>query len=377
MEQLARNNYYHLIFDDKDITQRTGFYIVSMQDSKNFNVGINRNVNTIQGALNKKLFLGIDNNNFQFEVTLVKASKVKDVFIAEEITQKDIENLCRYILRNEPKAIEKDNKLYYGIFTTGEGYNTINNKGYITFKFVMTEPYIYSKEIVKEFDTSISDEIELKNDTDLIDEETFIDIEFNSDFEFNPNPINLFNKNTSTYGSLWNDGTIQKTKEQKISDYIIISDKKNLNIKMDNYFFCSFGWYDESKNFICRTVYLKTIEKPTNAKYVRISYNADNNNEDSIIFTGTIANTYDYLPQNSIIIKNMNNNDCIKLDNLISNHNYKIYGEEMLIIDETNPKAIIYSPEFIKLDYKPNIIKIECNSTVIGAIKYKIKYSIK
>ena len=73
----------------------------------------------------------------------------------------------------------------------------------------------------------------------------------------------------------------------------------------------------------------------------------------------------------------MNNNGCIKLDNLISNHNYKIYGEEMLIIDETNPKAIIYSPEFIKLDYKPNLIKIECNSTVIGAIKYKIKYSIK
>ena len=59
------------------------------------------------------------------------------------------------------------------------------------------------------------------------------------------------------------------------------------------------------------------------------------------------------------------------------NDNYKIYGEEMQIVDITNPKEIIYSPEFIYLDYKPNIIKIECNARITGNIKYQIKYGIK
>lgn len=263
MNQLARNNYYHLIFNNEDVTQRTGFYLMTMVKDTEFNVGLNRSVNTTDSVFNKKLFLGTNNNNFEFEVTLVKARKVKDVFVAEEITQKDIKNLCRYILRNEPKAIEKDNKLYYGVFTTATGELYGNNNGYVTFKFVMTEPYIYSKEIVKEFDTSISDEIELKNDTDLIDEETFIDIEFNS---------------------------------------------------CDN----------------------------TSIKFV-----------------------------------NTNNNSCIELNNLTKNNNYQIYGEEMQILNKDNYKEIVYSPEFICLDYKPNIIKIESENSITGVIKYQIKYGIE
>ena len=46
-----------------------------------------------------------------------------------------------YSQGNEP-AIEKDNKLYYGVFTTATGELYGNNNGYVTFKFVMTEPYI-------------------------------------------------------------------------------------------------------------------------------------------------------------------------------------------------------------------------------------------
>ena len=263
MNQLARNNYYHLIFNNEDVTQRTGFYLMTMSKDTEFNVGLNRSVNTADRGFNKKLFLGANNNNFEFEVTLVKASKAKDTFIAEEICEEDIEELCRYILRNEPKAIEKDNKLYYGIFTTAFGEFKSNNKGYITFKFVMTEPYIYSKEIVKEFDTSISNEIELKNDTDLIDEEIFIDIEFNSG-------------------------------------------------------------------------------NNTKVKFI-----------------------------------NMNNNSYIKLNNLTKNNNYQIYGEEMQILNKDNYKEIVYSSEFIYLDYKPNIIKIETKNNITGIIKYQIKYGIK
>ena len=263
MNQLARNNYLHLFFDNEDITQRTGFYIASMQKSKNFNVGLNRNINTIQGALNKKLFLGTTNDNFEFEVTLVKARKINGYLRAKEIHEEDIEELYRYIVRNEPKAIEKDDKLYYGIFTTAEGYNTINNNGYITFKFIMTEPYIYSKEEVRAFNTAISNEVELRNGTDLIDEKTFIDIEFNSG--------------------------------------------DNTSIKFTNY----------------------------------------------------------------------KNDSFIELNSLTKNNNYKIYGEEMQIINLDNPKEIIYSPTFIHLDYHPNIIKIESENSISGAIKYQIKYGIK
>lgn len=263
MNQLARNNYNHLIFNNEDITQKTGFYLMTIERDTEFNIGINRNINTADSVFNKKLFLGTNNNNFEFEVTLVKANKVKDVFIAEEIHEEDIEELCRYIIRNEPKAIEKEDKLYYGIFTTATGEFKSNNKGYVTFNFVMTEPYIYSKEIVKEFDTSISNEIELKNDTDLIDEETFIDIEFNSG-------------------------------------------------------------------------------NNTKVKFI-----------------------------------NMNNNSSIVLKKLKKNNNYQIYGEEMQILNKNNYKEIVYSPEFIFLDYKPNIIKIETKNDITGIIKYQIKYSIK
>lgn len=373
MNQLARNNYYHLIFNNEDVTQRTGFYLMTISKDTEFNVGLNRSVNTADSVFNKKLFLGTNNNNFEFEVTLVKASKVKDVFIAEEIHEEDIENLCRYIIRNEPKAIEKEDKLYYGIFTTATGEFKSNNKGYITFKFVMTEPYIYSKEIVKEFDTSISNEIELKNDTDLIDEETFIDIEFNSDF------FNLFNKNNSVQGYLLSDGTIKEITNVKTSDYIDISDKKDLHTNATRFA----SWYDSNKNFISflgrnsENTKLDLSEKPSNAKYIRFSYNTWDE-EMVMLVNGNLPNRYiDFKEETPLIIKNMNNNSYIKLDNLMSCHNYKIYGEEMQIIDETNPKAIIYSPEFIYLDYYPNIVKIECNSIITGTIKYQIKYSIK
>lgn len=263
MNQLARDDYLHLIFDNEDITQKTGFYLMTMEKDTEFNVGLNRNINTTDSVFGKKLFLGTNNDNFNFEVTLIKTREVNNDFIAEEIHKEDIENLCRYIIRNEPKIIEKNDKLYYGIFTTANGKFYGNNNGYITFKFEMTEPYIYSKEIVKEFDTSISNEIELKNDTDLIDEETFVDIEFNS--------------------------------------------RDNTSIKFTN----------------------------------------------------------------------INNGSCIELNNLIKNSNYKIYGEEMQIINLDNPKEIIYSPNFVYLDYKPSIIKIESENIITGAIKYQIKYGIK
>ena len=261
MEQIFNCN--HLIFNGEDVTQKTGFYIASMQDSKNFNIGLNRNIKTIEGAFGKKLFAGIDKDNFDFEVTLVKAKNINGLLVADEIHNEDIENLYRHIVRNEPKAIEKDDKLYYGIFTIAEGYNIPKNKGYITFKFVMTEPYIYSKEIIKEFDTSKSNEIELVNDTDLIDERLFIDIEFNSG-------------------------------------------------------------------------------NNTDVKFI-----------------------------------NINNNSCIELHNLTKSNNYRIYGERKQIINEDNYKEIVYSPEFIYLDYKSNTIKIESENNITGAIKYQIKYGIK
>ena len=263
MNQLARNNYNHLIFNNEDITQKTGFYLMTMEKDTEFNIGLNRNIKTTEGVFGKKLFLGTNKDNFDFEITLVKAREVKGDLVADEIHNEDIKNLCRYIIRNEPKAIEKDNKLYYGIFTTSSGEFYNNNEGYITFKFVMTEPYIYSKEIVKKFNTKEFNEIELKNDTDLIDEETFIDIEFNS---------------------------------------------------CDN----------------------------TSIKFV-----------------------------------NTNNNSCIELNNLTKNNNYQIYGEEMQILNKDNYKEIVYSPEFICLDYKPNIIKIESENSITGIIRYQIKYGIE
>ena len=121
MNQLARNNYNHLIFDNEDITQKTGFYLMTMEKDTEFNIGLNRNIKTTEGAFGKKLFLGTNKDNFDFEITLVKAREIKGNLMADEIHNEDIENLCRYIVRNEPKAIEKDNKLYYGIFTTSNG----------------------------------------------------------------------------------------------------------------------------------------------------------------------------------------------------------------------------------------------------------------
>ena len=263
MNQLARNNYNHLIFNNEDITQKTGFYLMTMEKDTEFNIGLNRNIKTTEGVFGKKLFLGTNKDNFDFEITLVKAREVKGDLVADEIHNEDIKNLCRYIIRNEPKAIEKDNKLYYGIFTTSSGEFYNNNEGYITFKFVMTEPYIYSKIIERKFDTSVSNEIELVNDTDLIDEEIFIDIEFNSG-------------------------------------------------------------------------------NNTDVKFI-----------------------------------NMNNDSCIELHKLTKNNNYKVCGEEMQILNEDNYKEIIYSPEFIYLDYKPNTIKIESENSIKGVIKYQIKYGIK
>ena len=373
MNQLARNDYLHLFFDNEDITQKTGFYLMTMEKDTEFNVGLNRNINTTDSVFGKKLFLGTNNDSFNFEVTLIKAREVNNDFIAEEIHKEDIENLCRYIIKNEPKAIEKDDKLYYGIFTTATGKFYSNNNGYITFKFVMTEPYIYSKEIVKDFDTSINNEVELKNDTDLIDEETFIDIEFNSNF------FNLFNKYNSVQGYLLSDGTIKEITNVKTSNYIDISNKKDLHTNATRFA----SWYDSNKNFISflgensESIELDLSKKPSNAKYIRFSYNTWD--EDKIMLVnGDLPNEYiSFVEETPLIIKNINNNSCIKLDNLMSGHNYKIYGEEMQIVDITNPKEIIYSPKFIYLDYKPNIIKIECNARIIGNIKYQIKYGIK
>ena len=49
----------------------------------------------------------------------------------------------------------------------------------------------------------------------------------------------------------------------------------------------------------------------------------------------------------------------------------------MQILNKDNYKEIVYSPEFICLDYKPNIIKIESENSITGVIKYQIKYGIE
>ena len=46
MNQLARNDYLHLFFNNEDITQKTGFYLMTMEKDTEFNVGLNRNINT-------------------------------------------------------------------------------------------------------------------------------------------------------------------------------------------------------------------------------------------------------------------------------------------------------------------------------------------
>ena len=85
MNQLARNNYYHLIFDNEDITQRTGFYLLTMERDTEFNVGVNRNIKTTEGTFGRKIFLGVQDDTFDFDITLVKAKEINNTLITEEI----------------------------------------------------------------------------------------------------------------------------------------------------------------------------------------------------------------------------------------------------------------------------------------------------
>ena len=381
MNQLARNNYNHLIFDDEDITQKTGFYLMTMEKDTEFNVGLNRNIETVESSFYKKLFLGVKDNTFEFEITLVKAKEIKGDLIAEEIHNEDIENLCRYIIRKEPRAIEKDDKLYYGVFTTANGKFYGNNNGYIIFKFVMSEPYIYSKVIEREFNTNISNKIELLNDTDLIDEKTFIDIEFKYPI------LNLLDTSNNVVGALnmngeiileriEEDGTLTSYLNIRTSDFIDIEGKDKL------YSNVSVGyWYDKNKKVISnftKDYEMTLLEKPKNAKYLRVSFYDYRLENFHMLVNGECPTSYiEYIgtdiPINFI---NITNNSFIKI-NKFNNNNYKIYGERKQIINEDNYKDIIYSPNFIYLNYGLNEIKVECEMKITGIIKYQIKYGIK
>lgn len=382
MNQLARNNYYHLIFDNEDITQRTGFYLLTMERDTEFNVGVNRNIKTTEGTFGRKIFLGVQDDTFDFDITLVKAKEINNTLITEEIHDEDIEELLRYVIKKEPKAIEKNDRLYYGNFTTANGWYDSANQGYVNFKFIMSEPYLYSKTVEREFDTSIENEIELKNYTDLIDEKTSIDVEFSYPYlnilDTSVNEVGVLNDGGDVITSkVEDDGTTTSYENMRTSDFIDTYERNNLYSNVS--IWC---WYDRNKKFISQfakgNYEMALLEKPENARYLRVSfYNYRLENFHMIINGGIPTSYIGYIGTNiPVKFTNITNNSYIELNSLKGN-NYEVYGEEKQIINTDDYREIVYSSNFINLDYKLNTIKIDCDLKITGKIKYQIKYGIK
>lgn len=165
---LQSHNANYFKFDGK-MDKR--WLIVNTSNDTSFNFGRSKTVNTESGAF-QPTYTGITSSlpSLTLEVFRVdyKGEPCK-------MTTQDMFELNKWLDRKEPKALEMNGFIYYGIFSPQSGKWFPNNFGLFELKFDMIVPYMYGAMVNNKFIITTSKIVEIENKSN-VDEEVYADI---------------------------------------------------------------------------------------------------------------------------------------------------------------------------------------------------------
>lgn len=151
--------------------------IVSVDNSKkNSQFGVEQEI-VEDNSTNIPLFLGVKRKCPTIPITMMK---MNDFGNAESFTDKELDNICRWLFQDEYKPfISWDNTgiIYYVIFTKGDSFYNCAKEGYLNLEMRLNAPHGYSNQLINFHQVTDKKVIELHNGSN-INTIVYPDIEF-------------------------------------------------------------------------------------------------------------------------------------------------------------------------------------------------------
>lgn len=160
----------HFRFDGE---LKEGWLLVNTTNDTTFSIGRKKSIQTEDGVL-QPIFKGITSELPSFNFEIFKVDESNDPC---EMTREDIFELNRWLDRNEPRALEVDGFIYYGLFSPQTGIWYPNNWGRIELKFDMILPYAFMNVIDSTITVNGVENIKIKNKSNVHKDYVYPDIE--------------------------------------------------------------------------------------------------------------------------------------------------------------------------------------------------------
>ena len=251
---LQLHNAKHFRFDGK-LDKR--WFIVNTTNETSFSLARKKSLQ-IETGIFQPVFKGITSElpSFDFEIF-----KVNDNLEPVEMTTQDLFELNKWLDRSEPKPLEVNGFIYYGIFSPQNGMWYPNKLGRIELKFDMAVPYMYGAVVENNYRVKKSKIINIENKSN-IDELVYPDIE-----------IMVINGDSVTIKNLTNG------KETTLN-----------NLKVDNIY----RIYNQERQMVNLTNVKENVYFNSNRKYINLVYGI---NRFSITTNGEVKVKFTYQPK--------------------------------------------------------------------------------
>lgn len=139
---------------------------------------------------NKITSYSIENDRPSITLELIKRSGVNVL----PITDIELDNISRILFTKDMGILQDGDRLYYGWFVEGSSFRNLAKQGYITLKFELASPYVYTSIYTDAIVVSNTKTIELQN-VSTSNERLYMDIELVASAAGNVTITNLLNGN--------------------------------------------------------------------------------------------------------------------------------------------------------------------------------------
>lgn len=162
--------------------------IVSVENTDNKSkFGTNRSIINEEGVGDTPIFLSVRDSCPEIEIEIAKINQNGKVVPFE---YGELDDISKWLLKKTPKALECDERIYYGIFGDGERWDNGYETGYLKLTFMLVTPYIYTSKKYNKINVFGSNKISIDN-TSTYDTYIYPDVEFKLD---NATDITILNE---------------------------------------------------------------------------------------------------------------------------------------------------------------------------------------
>lgn len=126
-------------------SERFGLYLCDVGNTnRSRSFGAKQILETEEGVNDTPIFKKLKKSVQSFDIQLVKLSKNR---MPLPITEDELFEINRWLFspsEYKPLIVDKQDIVYYGVFTEGNSWQNESDEGYLTLKFQMDSPYGYS-----------------------------------------------------------------------------------------------------------------------------------------------------------------------------------------------------------------------------------------